>query len=432
MNLSKLVIISLSLFLYSNIFAQKYSLSGSILNSKSEHLEISKYNFNEKNFVDSIKIIDNKILYSLSNMEKGMYNIKNKYISIDFIYNKESIDFSYDCSKKEDVIVNQSIENKTLNEFFDFYETNNLAYTLLGQLQKYYPQKDDFYDDIINKINLLNTKNIWYIDSISKKYPNSLVGDILKLYKPNKTDFLDTNINYSTNLKTTIFLGDLIISYINTYQKKNYTKEQQENAFKPAIDVIFNTFKNNPELNINVSEFLINKFRYFEFDEISEYIAIKTTKYKNDECLKNPSIYKKYKNIEALANIEIGKKTPNFNITKNINLYDIKAEYKVLIFWSSWCSHCEEFIEKLAENNKNLPKNVKIITYSIDFDKNDWKKAKSKFPPTWINRCMCEDDTEAIPDAYAVYATPAIFLLNENNIIIDKPKKFEDIEALIY
>jgi hypothetical protein len=45
---------------------------------------------------------------------------------------------------------------------------------------------------------------------------------------------------------------------------------------------------------------------------------------------------------------------------------------------------------------------------------------------------MCEDATEAIPDAYAVYGTPAIFLLNEKNIIIDKPKSIDEIDLLFY
>jgi len=430
--ISKLYLSVFILLMSLSMFSQKYSFKGNVFNCKSEYLEISKYNFNNKNYIDSIKIKDNKIYFDLSGFEKGMYNIKNKYMSVDFIFNNENIKMTYDCAKKENVIITKSIENKILNEFFDFYETNNLSYTLLNQLQNYYPQQDDFYNDIIDKINQLNQDNIDYIDSINKYFPKTLASKILQLYMQNKTDFLDTNVSYSNDLKNTVFLGDLIISYINTYQKKNYTKEQQENAFKPAIDVIFNTFKDNPSLSINVADYLVDKFRYFEFDEISEYIAEKTSVYKNDNCLKNTILQNKYNNITALLNIQIGKQAPNFNIRKNINLYDIKSEYKLLIFWTSWCPHCEEFIDKLIANNKDLPENIKIVTYSLDFEEKDWKDISNKFPITWINHCMCNDATEAVPDAYAVYSTPAIFYLDKNNVIIDKPKKFEDIDFLFY
>ena len=432
MNLSKLVIIVLSIFVFSFADAQHFSLSGKVLNSKSDVLVISKYNFNNKNYIDSLKIIDNKIFYKLDNFEKGMYNIKNDYMSVDFIFNKENIEIEYDCGKKEDVIINNSIENKILNDFFSFYETNNLSFTLLSQLQKYYPQEDDFYDDIIDKINQLNQDNFDYIDSIKQNYPETMVSRILQLYTPNKTSFLDTNISYSNDLSKTVFLGDLIISFINNYQNKNYSKEQQEKAFMPAIDIIFETFDDNPTLSINVAEYLIDKFRYFEFDEISEYISIKATKFGKDKCLNNAVLRNKYNKITALANVRTGSVAPNFLIRKKIMLHDIKAKNKLVIFWTSWCPHCEEFIDELIEKNKDLSSDIKIITYSLDFEDASWKEVAKKFPPTWINRCMCEDDTEAIPDAYAVYGTPAIFLLNEKNIIIDKPKSIDEIDFLFY
>jgi thiol-disulfide isomerase/thioredoxin len=259
-----------------------------------------------------------------------------------------------------------------------------------------------------------------------------LVSKILQLYTPNKTSFLDTNISYSNDLSKTVFLGDLIISFINTYQNKDYSKEQQEKAFEPAIDIIFETFDDNPTLSINVAEYLIDKFRYFEFDEISEYISVKTTKFAKDKCLNNAVLRNKYNKITALANVRTGSVAPNFNIRKKIMLHDIKAKNKLVIFWTSWCPHCEEFLNDLIEKNKDLSSDIKIITYSLDFENETWKEAAKKFPPTWINRCMCEDATEAIPDAYAVYGTPAIFLLNEKNIIIDKPKSIDEIDFLFY
>ena len=428
MKISKKLFFLIILFYSIALFPQKYKLSGIIKNSEQNKLIFSKYNFNNKEFIDTVHIKNDKILYDISNLESGMYNLENKTISIDFIYNAENIDIDYDGKNTN---FNKSIENKLITNFFNFYENNNLAYNLLNQLERYYPKSDEFYTKIVQKRNLLIQKNDNYIDSISNKYPKSFASTIIKLYGNKNSDFLDSSLFYDTNLKNTNFLGDLIISYINTYQKQSYTKEQQENAFKPAIDTIFNSLNKNPELCIYISEFLIDQFRYYDFDLISEYIALKASEY-NNSCIDDEKLKEKLNNIESILNVKLGKEAPNFQITKDISLHDIKSDYKLVIFWASWCPHCEKLLDEMIEKQANLSDNVTIITYSLDYDKTDWENKIKTFPASWINRCLCTDSNENIPDSYAIYSTPAIFLLDETNTIIEKPINLQDIEGLIY
>ena len=431
MSLFKLVLPILGLLSVLNSYSQTYMLTGEIKNCHSGYVLLYKYDFNEKERIDSLPLSGESLSYDISKLETGMYNLFSNNVSIDFIVNKENVDIFFDCNNIDVIIYNKSVENNILNEYFLFYEDNNIAYNLLNQLSGYYPKSEPFYDEIVKKSQYLFQKNQNYIDSISDFYPKSFAAEILKLYRYNGSEFLDSNLIYSTNLKNTSFLGDLIFSYLKTFQKPEYTQIQQEKAFEPAIDEVFNALQSNPKLCVYVSDFLIDKFRYFDFDLISEYVALKTIRF-TDSCIDDKELEVKLENIEALLKVRLGETAPNFTISKKKNLYDIKSEYKLIVFWATWCQHCDEFMNELINKNDNLLDGTKIVTYSLDFDDDEWKEGTKNFPKNWINRSMSQDPDESIPDSYAVYATPTIFLLDENNVIVAKPRKLQEIEGLIY
>ena len=134
---------------FSSLFAQNI-FSGK-LNCDSKVINLNKYNFNDKTHIDIIKINDKGIFSKdLSKLEPGEYNLKNKDIDIDFIYNNESIILEDNCDENIPVNFKKSIENNLLNNYFDFYYKNNTSYGLLNKLLDYYPKTDSFYKDHID------------------------------------------------------------------------------------------------------------------------------------------------------------------------------------------------------------------------------------------------------------------------------------------
>ncbi|MCK5838898.1 MAG: TlpA family protein disulfide reductase [Bacteroidales bacterium] len=389
-------------------------------------INISRYFFNDKKHVGTIKIDSTGYyLKDFTNFPKGEYNLKNSDIDIDFIFNNEEIVFIDNCEDENYASFIKSDENISLNNFFSFYYDNKTAFGLLKQLLNFYPENDIFYADILSRKNDLYSLNMQYIDSLIQAKPKSLSSEIAKLYKNNSTGFVDIEQDYSTGLIKTRFLGDKILSYLGKYERENITREKQQELFLPAIDTILLSFKRNEILLLYVADFLIDKFRYYDLDLVYEYTALKTKQLidVNSIVTKDKNIEQIIFNLNNIVNSMVGNKAYNFVIDKNKKLYDLKSKKKLVVFWASWCPHCEETLIALKENIKDIAPEIQIITYSLDYENNPWVAAMKGYPKKWINICDC-NNSEKVPDKYSIYATPSLILLDEDNTIVAKPRDY--------
>ena len=106
-----------------------------------------------------------------------------------------------------------------------------------------------------------------------------------------------------------------------------------------------------------------------------------------------------------------------------VRLYDLKAKYKIMIFWDPTCGHCREVVPKLAKLfNDNPDKDWMVIGLTQSDKKKEFDEFMNAHPQVknWIHL----DRSAAPSDAYAknlkryyVIASPTIFILDEDNII---------------
>ena len=135
--------------------------------------------------------------------------------------------------------------------------------------------------------------------------------------------------------------------------------------------------------------------------------------------------------LKSNANVEMGAAFPNYKFQAPVNttaksLYDIKADKKVVVFWSSTCSHCEsELPQLLAKYNDLKTKNVQVVGLSLDVDKDSYTKKISAFP--WVNDSELRGWNSTYVDTYNVHATPTYFILDAINKIISKPDHVGDV-----
>jgi len=134
----------------------------------------------------------------------------------------------------------------------------------------------------------------------------------------------------------------------------------------------------------------------------------------------------------------IGKKAPNFQAfdTTLINsafLYDMKSEYKILVFWNPDCGHCKKEIpiyDSLYNTFVNKGADVFAVSTIVNKESNiqDWKN--------FINSHKLKFKNYADPNAkgrpsfhfeYKIKATPEVFILNKNFEIIAKKISPEQI-----
>ncbi len=135
--------------------------------------------------------------------------------------------------------------------------------------------------------------------------------------------------------------------------------------------------------------------------------------------------------IKSNANVEMGAAFPNYKFQSPVNtsaksLYDVKADKKVVVFWSSTCSHCETELPKLLEKYNELKgKNIQVVALSLDVDKNSYTKKIAAFP--WVNDSELRGWNSSYTETYNVHATPTYFILDANNKIINKPEHVGDV-----
>ena len=101
-------------------------------------------------------------------------------------------------------------------------------------------------------------------------------------------------------------------------------------------------------------------------------------------------------------------------------LSEIGAKKTILVFWASWCPHCEE-IMPVINSFYDGGINYEVIAISIDESEDELLKSLRETNFSWINIAEFEGWNGAIIEEYGIVATPSVFVLDENKKIIGKP-----------
>lgn len=135
----------------------------------------------------------------------------------------------------------------------------------------------------------------------------------------------------------------------------------------------------------------------------------------------------------VIGNIAPEIKVPNVVTKKMESLYDIKAKYTLVIFYSPSCGHCQHEVPALDTlYRKELKsKGVKVITIATEGE----EKAITDF----ISKNKLEEwtntwDHDHVGDwrgKYDVYSTPTIYLLDEKKIIRGKRLDHTNLGGLV-
>jgi thiol-disulfide isomerase/thioredoxin len=382
----------------------------------------------------------------------GMYRIFLKQdLFLDVIYNQEDIEIK---THFEDLYDSLFVINSTENKIFYEFMRNSLEYRkkfeLLAQLNDYYPRSDTFFLDARNKYLGVQVNMQLYVNEIVQEYPDAWVTKIIKLRKPlfydpsldeygrrelHRTHYFD-NIDFSdvelirSNTYTT-----LAIEYMSLFSNPNFTQDQLENAFIGAVDKIMLEAMDNSIVYEFVVDYLVGGFERYHFDKVLDYIA---ENYAPEQCENEDRKTDLATRLAKYAELAVGKEAPDIVMNdkdgKTLKLSKLKSDYTLVLFWASWCPHCNEVLPKIHNIYVNSVgrEKLEILAVSLDSVKEDWEKAISDGRYTWLN---CSDlkewDSDAAVD-YNVYATPSMFLLDSKNTIIAKPITYKELEdALI-
>jgi thiol-disulfide isomerase/thioredoxin len=155
---------------------------------------------------------------------------------------------------------------------------------------------------------------------------------------------------------------------------------------------------------------------------VNKYYKTGEAYWVNEKVLKNIT-----DRADVLEKLLIGKPGPNmimWDTTSNLkSLYDIKADYTIIMFWDPDCGHCRTEIPEIKtwtdENGEKY--NVKIFSVCSDTNLVKWRKFLRDYKMTeWENVNGTRSATANYHDLYDIISTPTIYLLDKNKKILAK------------
>ncbi|ASW74802.1 thioredoxin [Chryseobacterium piperi] len=331
-------------------------------------------------------------------------------------------------SENKDVMIKLDTQNNKIKDVIYQDEANNLMskqqegsqkkeliLPALTQIKEYYKDNTDFGKALKTEItrlsggvNEISSAEHPFINFYNTNYSKFLSND------PSKKVSNDEIINFidksNDMLESSSLLRPILVAYLNSGGNANVPG---------SVDKLLDKLKVETPRGQTVLSELIDIFDVYEMTEFkNKYLDLA----KNLKCTINDRLAS---TLKSNANVQIGAAFPNYKFQSPVNttaksIYDVKADKKVIVFWSSTCSHCESELPKLLEKYNDLKaKNVQVIGLSLDVDKDSYTKRIAAFP--WINDSELRGWNSTYSETYNIHATPTYFILDANNKIINKP-----------
>jgi len=319
-------------------------------------------------------------------------------------------------------ITYQDEANEIMSRLQEGSQKKDLILPALSQIKEYYKDNTEFGKALKAEIGRLSgTSNdvdqaqhpfiAYYNTNYNKFLGNNEAAK--KITQDEMINFIDKS---NDMLETSSLLRPMLVAYLNTGGNTNVGA---------SVDKLLDRLKVETPRGQTVLSELIDIFDVYEMKEFKDKYL---TQAKNLKCTITDRLAS---TIKSNLNVELGAAFPNYKFQSAVNttaksLYDVKADKKVVVFWSSTCSHCESELPKLLEKYNDLKaKNIQIVGLSLDVDKDSYSKKIAAFP--WVNDSELRGWNSTYVDTYNVHATPTYFILDANNKIISKPEHVGDV-----
>lgn len=190
-------------------------------------------------------------------------------------------------------------------------------------------------------------------------------------------------------------------------------------AYLPALlDVAIG----QDSLSVYWQRMLGQNFAMTNFEELIEYLDVA---YRANACVANRDSLLQSR-LSTYLRMKKGNLAPNIQ-ADGIDLYkDIESDTTLLVFWGTWCQHCEETLPKLYEQLKHNHKGIKVLAIALDQTIAPWQERTKSQYPAWYHVRAPAQWTDPIVTAYGINGTPSFFLLDKEKRVLGKFGSIDD------
>ena len=366
------------------------------------------------------------------------FNVKEKYegmmkiffpeanSSVSFVTENSNVSLSF-TSKNGKVAKTDYLDdvNKIFYGLQDQQKKKEQILPALYQIVTFYREDSPFGKALNDEINNLNSPIQYnksehtFIDYYVNNY-SKFLSETAGVKSPKNDEIISFLNNTQNYLETSSLLKPILMVFLSNTSRSSLGDEVDK--LLTAVNV------ETPRGQTILSE-LIEIFNVYSIKDLKEKYL---TEAKNLKCTINDRLAN---TIKSNANTEIGKIIPNNTFLNPVNtkvksLHDVKADKKIIILWSSTCSHCEKEIgEMVLQYNKLKEKNIEVVGLSLDSDAKSYSDKVKMLP--WINDTELKGWFSSYVDTYNVHATPTFYIVDAKNKIIANPDNFSEILELL-
>ena len=149
------------------------------------------------------------------------------------------------------------------------------------------------------------------------------------------------------------------------------------------------------------------------------------------KCSLNPEL--EYR-ITAIKSMKKGQKIPDIVFDtpskKKKSILKVKADYKIIMFWSTWCGHCRKAMPGVLEKYPALKeKKVELFSVSGDTDQQLYEDFSKEHP--WYKYIDYKKWNSPAFLKYDIKTTPTFVLVDHKNRFVGKYSSLDEVEKQI-
>ena len=438
----------LLIFLISTSLQAQYTLTGKI-NSKGNFSWVLLYEIQNAKpvYVENANVKDGRFTFNFTkDQPAGIYRIYyqiEERLYVDFIYNKESVDFTFNPEDPAgSIIFSTSKENKI---YQSYYNAISKEQKQLDSLQvAYFRSKDAKVLKELKKQYIKQLAEVNKTQKIFEKRSEGLLAHHFIVasarYNPKepekdpkayllgvKEHFFD-HVDFNDKvLSNSTFINDKFLDFVFYLNQAN-DQDKTNLLQKKAIEDITTRISGNYPL-----------LKAFEESALKQYVDDGNLRMVNyllkDHYERLPLDYQDYAfkhKVETEIKTAVGSKATNIEWVEKgdeKNLYDLFGnDYYIVVFFSSSCPHCQSEMPMLHDFIKGI-KNIKVIAVGLEDERTGWEKMTADWKE-YINILDLEKWDSFRAKAYGVTEIPSFFILDKNKVIIAKPDDVNELKRI--